>query len=225
MALNKTNIEWCDLTWNPVVGCLHNCKDANGKPYCYADKLHTMRHKAYMQGKLQNFPQYAKPFKEPQFFKNRLNEPFKLRKPSTIFVVSMGDLFGTWIPNEWIEQVIHIATSNRQHKFMFLTKNPKRYLEFQFTENCWLGTTVEKWEEKDRVKQLMIASIRHPKCNKTFVSVEPLLSDMSNVDFTGINLVIAGADTSPGAKPPKSEWIESIFHDNIFYKSNIKRFM
>ncbi len=218
--MNPTKIEWCDVTWNPVVGCKFKCS------YCYAEKLHNMRHKAYMEGKLQNAPQYAKPFNEPQFIPSRLPDPSKKNKPLTIFVVSMGDLFGKWIPDEWIVKVLRIAMYNPHHKFMLLTKNPKRYNQFEFSSNVWLGATLEYSKYKDRIVQLKKASIRIPENNKkTFVSIEPLLGSFEGVDFKGIDLVIVGADSSPGAEPPKKEWIESIKHDNIFYKNNIKKYL
>lgn len=214
--MNKTGIVWenpkegwkLDFTWNPIVGCKNSCKDADGKPYCYAERLN-------------NRFKWIPDFKKPVFYPERLIEPAKLKKPSTIFVVSMGDLFGEWIPDEWITEVLTVTMCNPGHKFMFLTKNPKRYLEFEFTDNCWLGTTLDHAKNKKRLIDMAWLDWK----TKTFVSVEPLLSDFSNVDFTGINLVIVGADTSPGAKPPKKEWINSIKHNNIFYKSNIKRFM
>ncbi len=227
--MNRTTIDWqnpkegwkLDFTWNPTVGCKHSCKDINGKKYCYANKLHTKRHIAYQKGKLQFFPQYKKPFTEPQFFENRLIEPYEQKKPSTIFVVSMGDLFGEWVAYNRILQVIKVARDNEQHRFMFLTKNPMRYNFLHFPSNCWLGTTVEKRGNSHRVDSLL----KNKKNNKTFISIEPLLGSFENVDLSEIDLVIVGKDSSPGAMPPEKSWIDSIKSENIWYKPNIQKYL
>ena len=100
---------------------------------------------------------------------------------------------------------------------MFLTKNPQRYHEFEFTGNCWLGTTLDHVKYKSRIEHLKTLK------NKTFASIEPILSDMSEVDFSGIDLLIIGSDSSKGAAKPKYEWVKSISHENIFYKESILR--
>ena len=111
--MNKTKIEWTNWTWNPVVGCKHNCW------YCYGKRIAKRFFK--------DNPNY-----EPKFYPERLKEPYTLKKPSKIFVCSMADLFGDWVKMNWIERVIKVVKENPQHTFQFLTKNPKRYLEFEF---------------------------------------------------------------------------------------------
>ncbi len=133
----------------------------------------------------------------------------------------MCDLFGDWIPTEWIIKVLEIAMHNPQHRFMFLTKNPKRYCQFEFTDNCWLGTTLDHVKYKQRLIHLD----SYKRLINKFVSIEPILSDMSELDFSGINLLIVGADSSAGAEPPKREWITGIKHDNIYYKGNVKQYL
>ena len=207
--MNKTKIEWCDYTWNPVVGCKHGCS------YCYAKKI------------CNRFKMIPK-FEEPKFYPERINDPLKKKEHSTIFVVSMGDLFGEWVPAEWIKQVLSTTWAAPGHKFMFLTKNPKRYKEFEFPENCWLGATITGEQTKEdwprNLKNDIIGSLYGLK-NKTFLSIEPLLGQFWGHSFTGIDQVIIGAMTGPGAVKPEKHWIESITHDNILYKSNIKPFM
>lgn len=198
--MQKTKIEWCDITWSPVVGCRHNCW------YCYAKR---------MNDRFKWLPDWT----QPKFYPERLNEPSKLKKPSKIFVCSMSDLFGEWIPKKWIENILIVAGQNRQHTFQFLTKNPKRYLEFEFPENCWLGTTIESAEYGNRMKPF--ADIKNYK----FVSIEPLLSDFTGMNFDRFDLVIVGAMTGKNTIPPKKEWINSIKHRNIFYKNNIKQYL
>ena len=157
-------------------------------------------------------------WEEPVFFPGRLGEPAKVKKPSIIFVGSMCDLFGDWVPNNWIIDTIKTCRENPQHTFMFLTKNPKRYAEFEFPDNCMLGATITK-PSNDKIGSL------YGHSNQTFISIEPLLGDFTGHEFTDIDLVIVGAMTGPGAIKPKKEWIDSIKHHNIFYKENIKQYM
>ena len=199
--MNKSKIEWCDYTWNPVVGCKHNCW------YCYAKRMND-RFK------------WIEKWSEPRFFASRLKEPYRLKKPSKIFVCSMADLFGDWINSRWIHEILKLPKNNPQHTFQFLTKNPKRYLEFEFPKNCWLGITI------DYVNQARLNYLKKMP-NYKFISFEPLLGDMSALDLSGIDLVIVGAMTGMGKKNviPKKEWIDSIKHKNIFYKNNIKEYL
>jgi len=196
----KNGISWTEWTWNPVVGCKHNCW------YCYAKK---------MNDRFNWIPKWNK----PKFFFERVREPFKLKKPSKIFVCSMADLFGDWVGGSTIQLIIDVVKSNPQHTFQFLTKNPKRYKEFNFPENCWLGITI------DVVNQERLNQLKQRNYKYKFVSFEPLLGNMSMLDLTGIDLVIVGAMTGQGAIKPEKEWIDSIKHPNIFYKDNIKKFL
>lgn len=199
----KNGISWTEWTWNPVVGCKHGC------PYCYAKRMND-RFK------------WIEKWDRPQIFVERLDEPYKLKKPSKIFVGSMCDLFGDWIGDDWMEPIMSVVNNNPQHTFQFLTKNPKRYLEFDFPKNCWLGTTITNGKAGWRIIDLV------RKNNYKFISFEPLLGrfgkEMNNW-LKGIDLVIVGAMTGRGAIKPKKEWIDSIKHPNIFYKENIKKFL
>jgi len=200
--MNKTTIDWPGLThtWNPVVGCKHRC------PYCYARKINH---------RFKRIPNWE----EPQMFPERLEEPRYLKKPGKIFVGSMCDLFGDWVPKVWIDQVIEECAATPRHTFMFLTKNPQRYAEFDFPENCWLGCTIT-----DSSMTAFIPGPSGPK-NKSFISIEPLLGSFENVKFFNFDLIIVGAMTGPGATPPKKEWIKSIVHPNIHYKENIRKWL
>lgn len=220
--MNKSNIEWCDYTWNPITGCLHNC------PYCYARRIN----KRFDDGKF-----------HPTFHVNRLREPTKLLKRSRIFVGSMGDLFGNWgwkasnaiyeyTSKEVIEFVIDVASRCPQHTFIFLTKNSAGMQGFEFPDNCWCGTSVEDQEKAD----MRIPELLNVKCKTKFVSVEPILGPINfsewmlspgwsptynNPDNANgepnreptnefINWLIIGAMTGPGAIKPKYEWINSV---------------
>ena len=186
--MNKSKIEWTDYTWNPVTGCLHGCN------YCYARRIAERfgrEYKSFKNNKGLNildkpFESYTKcmdisidPYPygfEPTFYKYRLDEPQKIKKPSKIFVSSMGDLFGDWVPDEWIGQILQVIEKCSQHKFLFLTKNPKRYLDideqgFANPDRVWLGTTVTSNKDIDRALELL----KLPKHYNTFLSIEPLL--------------------------------------------------
>ena len=130
--MNKTKIDWCDMSWNPVTGCYHDCK------YCYAHnianrfnggldtdkKLIELKYPVKdREDRLQPYPYGFK----PTLHEYRLGEPEKKTKGKTIFVCSMSDLFGTWVPDEWIVKIFDVVEKCQQHKFIFLTKNGERY--------------------------------------------------------------------------------------------------
>lgn len=194
--MNKTKIEWCDYTWNPITGCRNNCW------YCYAKKI-AMRFSGHF---------------DPTIHYNRLDEKMP-KKPSKIFVGSMCDMFGEWIQPAWIKMVLDVVKNNPQHTFQFLTKNPSRYSDFYFPDNCWLGTTIESPEFGNRMKSF--ASIKNYK----FISIEPLLGDFTGMNFDNFDLVIVGAMSGKKVVTPKKEWIYSIKHNNIFVKNNIKKYL
>jgi len=198
--MNETKIEWADYRWNPVVGCKHGCW------YCYAEVMN------------RRFKWLAD-FTNPEFFLNRLTEPSKFGKPGRVFVVSMGDLFGDWVPSVWINTILKVVEQYPQHTFMFLTKNYTRYFEFTFPENSMLGITLTTGKF-----QIVTEFAKHPHPRK-FVSVEPIMSDFTGVSFDGIELVIVGAMTGPKAIPAQPEWVASIKHHNIFLKDNIKKYL
>lgn len=198
--MNRTKIEWCDYTWNPLVGCKYNCS------YCYARRLNHRFN-------------YIHDWNEPQFFPERLEDPSKIKKPSRIFVVSMGDLFGPWVSLNWIKDVIKVCKQNPQHTFMFLTKNEMGYMRFKFPSNCMLGLTITK-PNQEKIRDFIYLSR-----GRRFLSIEPILGDFSGIriDSKEIELVIIGAMTGPGAVDPAQEWISSINHHNLFFKDSIKK--
>lgn len=193
--LNKTKIEWCDYTWNPVTGCLHGCE------YCYARKS------------AEN-PFYAKAFPfgfEPHFYEERIMAPFYHKKPSRIFAVSMGDLFGEWVDGDWIFETFAVMAESDWHQFFLLTKNPrgirKLYDEStnwylgggDYLPNVFLGVSVTCQEDVWRIDEL-----RKQWVGPKFISFEPLLEPIEEVDLTDIDWVIIGAQTQP--KKPVDEF-------------------
>ena len=230
--MNKTKIEWCDYTWNPVTGCRHNC------PYCYARRIATRfqpKDKRVNDGPKLAVVADKTPFQygfTPTLYPLRLEEPKKLKNPSRIFVVSMGDLFGEWVPDHWIKYAFDACIDAPQHTYMFLTKNPTRYSELAQKgllvdkENFFYGSTATDSSMKRFVR---------PKGDNskysTFLSIEPLLSkwDFNPYgEFEDIQMVIVGAQTGPGAKLPPAGWIEDIINQcklsgtPLFLKDNLK---
>lgn len=204
--MNRTKIEWTDYTWNPITGCNHGCE------YCYARKIAERFPKAFPKGF------------EPAFHEDRLSEPRGLRKPAKIFTVSMGDMFGEWVPVRWIAPIFMVMNDCPQHTFQILTKNPKRINEIisgdLYTQNIWLGTSVENDNGLSRIDE-----IRKVPRFKKFVSFEPLLEDI-NPDLADIDWVIIGPQTNPD-KLPEWDWVETIIEEAdyqeipIFVKNNI----
>ena len=195
--MQKTKIEWCDSTWNPITGCLNGCS------YCYAKKIAERfgkdlspagcgvaerREPMYHETKNGKWAIAPYPFGfRPTFHRYRLEEPQKIKKPQRIFVVSMGDLFGPWVPDEWIVSVFEACKKAPQHKYMFLTKFPERYVELArkkllpILDNFWYG---QSKSEGDVFSQY--------GSYHQFVSAEPLFGV---VNPYGFELVILGAET------------------------------
>lgn len=211
--MNRTTIDWknpregWELThrWNPVIGCKHGCS------YCYAER---------MNHRFKWIPIWT----EPRFFMKRLLNPYKIKKPGIVFVGSICDLFGDWIDRRWIREVINICKISPWHKFMFLTKNPKRYFEFEFPDNCWLGCTVTQIDGLEDLELIHYMN-KLSDYNKTFLSAEPILGAFKGKVQIKTDLVIVGAMTGIRPVIPKSDWIQSIIHDNIYYKENIRKYL
>ena len=212
--MNRTKIEWCDYTWNPVTGCWGpggTAEKPNRCSYCYAERA---AQRIYFNNDWGQDYEMGDPFM-PRFWPDRLNEPAKVKKPSRIFVCSMGDLFGEWVPSEWIYDVLVMVDKCPQHTFIFLTKNPHRYYNWQWPDNCWVGTTITNQQDADsRIPQLFEAD-----CRTIFVSAEPLsgpiifpkLEDISpGVNSIGISWLIIGAMTGPKAIRPQVDWVNSL---------------
>lgn len=237
----KTKIDWCDSSWNPITGCLHGCE------YCYArgvanrfsgggdkwsdDTLFVLDEKFYEEETEKSCP-YPYGFK-PTFHRYRLEEYAK-KKSRNIFVCSMADLFGEWIPDNWIEEIFTACSKAPQHNYLFLTKNPQRYFDLQekgkliVAENMWYGASVTNEKQlKEAAKAFC-----NLKCGtKTFLSVEPLLEDITLSEIWDdciagkhIDWVIVGAESGQRKDKvvPQRDWIRSIAFD---YEDEISVFM
>lgn len=254
--MKKTKIDWADSTWNPVSGCLHGCE------YCYARRIarrfctnihghdgvaapctgdcqfcseldglefvgvkHRWSHckDAYPYGFM------------PTLHPHRLDDPKKWTKPRTIFVCSMADLFGRWVPDDWIEEVFKACEDAPQHTYLFLTKNPGRYLELANAgklptkANFWYGSSTPTKEAE---------FFYHGELN-TFVSIEPILEPFTDLLDDGVDAVrrvgwvIVGAETGnrAGKVIPEKSWIMELKNAAdecgvpIFMKESLREIM
>lgn len=195
----KSKIEWTEQTWNPATGCT---KISPGCKYCYAEvmakRLQAMNVKGYENGfNLSILPE-------------RLTEPLKRKKPTIYFVNSMSDLFHEGIDDDFIEQVFSVISQANQHQFQILTKRAERLAEFfnnrKIPSNAWLGVTVENKEHGlSRIDYL-----RKVNAKIRFLSCEPLLEDLGNINLKGIDWVIVGGESGAKARPMNTEWAENL---------------
>jgi len=191
-------IEWTESTWNPVTGCT---KISAGCLNCYAERmakrLQAMGQERYKNGfKLTLHPK-------------ALDEPYNWRKPRIVFVNSMSDLFHEEIPLKFIQDVFTVMNENRRHTFQVLTKRSERLREFStlldWSENIWMGVTIESNDYVSRADDLRLvdASVK-------FLSLEPLLDPVPDLELTGIDWLIIGGESGPGARPMYKEWVLDI---------------
>lgn len=254
--MKKTKIDWCDSTWNPVTGCFHRCG------YCYArdiarrfggasethnnetchecqwiteaeGEIHELVEPIYDCDKGRKAP-YPYDF-DPTFHKYRLNE-YQNKKGRNIFVCSMADLFGEWVPDSWIKEVFAACDRAPQHSYLFLTKNPDRYITLDMREklphrkNMWYGMTVTNAEQAE-VANIILGDMTSEA--GAFLSVEPMLEDVTErLEDTISNFadwVIVGAETGRRRNKvvPERVWIEKLLAEcrkydiPIFMKSSL----
>lgn len=193
MALESA-IEWTESTWNPVTGCT---KISLGCQNCYAERL-AVRLRAMGQ------PNYAKGFRVA-LHPHVLGLPLTWKRPRMVFVNSMSDLFHEEVPLAFIQQVFDTMRQADWHQYQILTKRSKRLVELapllQWPPHVWMGVTVESAEYISRIDDLRAtnAAIR-------FLSLEPLLGPIPDIDLTGIDWVIVGGESGRGARPMKECW-------------------
>lgn len=267
----KTKIDWCDSTWNPVTGCLHGCE------YCYARKIayrfgsvvfesntengyecdlyegtfenHVLNYPALREWKSGRTTKAPYPFCfDPTFHRYLLDEPQHWKKPRTIFVCSMADLFGDWVPDEWIDSVIKATQQALQHRYLFLTKNPERYAEwlerFETSEisglcevnNCWFGASATNNAELERAN----------RSKALWLSIEPIREHIYTDEdqfmefrlYDGVELkrwewVVIGAETGRHKNKvvPMRAWVQEIadcckfWGTPVFMKESLRQIM
>jgi protein gp37 len=194
-----SKIEWTDTTWNPVTGCT---RISSGCKNCYAERM-ARRLQAMGQ------PRYRNGFRVT-LHHDLIHQPFNWKKPRTIFVNSMSDLFHEDIPLEFIQTVFATMERCPQHLFQILTKRSKRLREIHhllsWPEHVWMGVTVEDGTTVDRLTDLT----RVPAYVR-FLSCEPLIGPLGKLPLDGIHWIIVGGESGPGARPMCAEWVESVF--------------
>ena len=197
MAANSS-IEWTQASWNPVTGC---SKISPGCKNCYAERL-AMRLQAMGQ------PNYANGFKvtlQPHM----LELPLRWKKPQTVFVNSMSDLFHEDVSLGYVQQVFDVMRRAHWHRFQILTKRSKRLLEINprlsWQPNIWMGVSVENADHAFRIGHL-----RQTGAHIKFLSLEPLLGPLPNLKLRGIDWAIVGGESGPSARPMDADWVLDI---------------
>ena len=211
--MNETNenIGWAAYSWNPITGCKTGCS------YCYADAM---------------LKRFEKSF-EPEFHENRLGQPGETKqkegKNNRVFTCSMGEAFGPWVPDEWIEKTMAVVKGNARWQFLFLTKSPERLPTVDWPKNAWIGATADTQKRADAVTDHFV-EMKKSTDNIMFLSCEPLLEEivLSDALLKTIDWLIIGAE-SKGAKniQPNADWVEKLLwqareHDvSVYFKDNL----
>lgn len=194
----QSKIEWTESTWNPVTGCT---KISPGCKNCYAERM-ALRLQAMGQAN------YANGF-ELTLHENMLERPLQWKKPQLIFVNSMSDLFHQDVPLEYIQRVFAVMQRGHWHHFQVLTKRSQRLMELSdqlpWPDNVWMGVSVETERYTFRIDHL-----RSTGAKVKFLSLEPLLGPLPGLKLAGIDWVIVGGESGPGARPIQEEWVTNI---------------
>lgn len=204
MPKSSSAIEWTDATWNPMTGCT---KLSRGCDNCYAARLAgTKLRKTYLKQNPVRAPSGGEPDPfAPRFWQDRLLQPLSWRKPRRIFVNSMSDLFHSHFTLDMISEVFDVMEQADWHQFQILTKRPQRAVrmadQLQWPSNVWIGTSVEDMSVSKRVDAL-----RRVPAALRFLSAEPLLGPVGDLDLTGIHWVIGGGESGPGHRSPEEAW-------------------
>jgi protein gp37 len=193
-----SSIEWTEATWNPITGC---DKISPGCKHCYAERM-AKRLKAMGQANYKNGFELT-------LQRHMLTLPLQWKKPMTIFVNSMSDLFHQDVPTEFIQQVFAVMRNANWHRFQVLTKRADRLAqvdsELDWPSNVWMGVSVESAKYLVRVGDL-----RKTGAHVRFLSLEPLLGPLPDLDLGGIHWVIVGGESGPHARAMKPEWVLDI---------------
>ena len=194
----ESKIEWTDKTWNPITGCT---KKSTGCLHCYAEVM-ARRLKAMGQEK------YTNGF-TVTLHERCLNEPLNWKGNHNIFVCSMSDIFHENVPFEFVDKMFNVIKQTPQHRYQILTKRAKRMTEYFYTrdipKNVWLGVTVEAKSYRFRIDLL-----RNMPATVKFLSCEPLVEDLEELNLAGIDWVIVGGESGSQARPMQESWVLNI---------------
>jgi protein gp37 len=217
--MNKTSIEWCDYTVNPVKGlCPVDCKDLEGKPYCYARRM-------YKRFKWDETIRY-----DPSGFDDlsTLPGPSTALQHKRIFIGSTMELFGPWVKREWMADILDWCRFKKEHTFIFLTKRPQELQKYNpWPDNCWVGASICD----DKMLDVAVNELEDVQASIKFLSFEPLLERLTlSLDYAiyygGVSWVIIGQQT-PARKPIPASWIADIemaadkVGIPVFHKNNL----
>jgi protein gp37 len=194
----QSSIEWTEMTWNPVTGCT---KISAGCKFCYAE---VMAKRLQAMG----VEKYKEAFKL-RIHEEALSIPYSWKRQKVVFVNSMSDLFHESVSLEFIRKVFKVMNENPQHTFQVLTKRAERLLELndklKWTHNIWMGVSVENEKVTSRIEYLSLTNAR-----TKFLSCEPLIGPLSNLDLKQIDWVIVGGESGRKARPMEADWALSI---------------
>ena len=195
----QSSIEWTEHTWNPTTGCT---KISQGCKYCYAEVM-TKRLQAM------GLEKYKEGFKVVRAHPEELLRPYEWKNSKIVFVNSMSDLFHEDIPLDYIKMVFGVMNDCSQHQFQVLTKRAERLAEIshllKWTPNIWMGVSVEDQRVEDRISYLQKS---HAKIK--FLSLEPLIGPLPELNLNGIDWVIVGGESGRKPRPIKEEWVLDI---------------
>jgi protein gp37 len=202
-----TSIEWATDVWNPTTGC---DQISAGCDNCYALGM-AKRLKAMGQAKYANDgdPRTSGPGFGLTLHADTINDPYRWRKPRTVFVNSMSDLFHAKVPLDFVRRVFEVIEATPQHTYQVLTKRASRLPrvadKLPWPRNLWMGVSVENADEMHRIDDL-----RKVPAEVLFLSLEPLIGPLNGIDLTSIHWVIAGGESGPGARPMHPNWARSL---------------
>lgn len=227
----RRGIEWTDYTWNPVGGCKHRCRwtmPDGSEAICYAETIaERIAQKTYFNG-----------FEHHYWNPHTLNEPLKVKTGSRIFLDSMSDLMGHWVPAEQIEQVLEICRQAPRHSFQLLTKNAPRLLEFQFPSNVWVGVSAPpssmfgkplSFNQQQHMVSRQLDVLRQVDVPVRWMSIEPLSFDIAPllVDSPLQWAVIGAATNGFKTYQPEAAWVQNVLNvldaqkTAVFFKGNL----
>jgi protein gp37 len=201
----KSQIEWTENTWNPVTGCT---QVSPGCDHCYAMRLVNVR-----QVNNPRSPRYGHPFDEVMLHANRLDQPSRWKSPTRIFVNSMSDVFHKDVPDAFIDRIFDEMERNAHHVFQVLTKRAermkryanKRYEGSSCPAHIWLGVSVENIDYAWRAKML-----KETAATVRWISAEPLIGSLSDLQLAGIDWLVAGGESGPGARAMDAQWVREL---------------
>lgn len=195
----QSSIEWTEMTWNPTTGCT---KISAGCKFCYAEVM-TRRLQAM------GIEKYKDGFKKVKVHEDSLNIPYSWKGSKVVFVNSMSDLFHPEIPFEFIQRVFDVMNDTPQHTYQVLTKRAERLYELHnklnWSKNIWMGVSVEDERVTDRIDFL-----RETNAKTKFLSCEPLIGPLQNMNLANIDWVIVGGESGRKARPMSEQWVWDI---------------